>query len=263
MDHIGPFTFVGTRALLATLVLAPFAYLLTPALAHSGDRRLSQNGPFRRPCFRHRRGVAAGGTDYGVGDEHGVSTAIHVVATPFISFALTGKPVAPLIWFAVALSFIGTWLLGGGTLTTFGIGDLGRDLRFLLGASHGDRRHRRTDGPLGLVLRRAVFGGLCDGTGRRLPLRNDHALFCASGPEHSLCRHAPSAMSFTILTFALRATSPSEAAIIIMTETLFAAFGAWLFFNEGLKRRRLRRGRHSFGGGDRATSADTPEMRGR
>jgi drug/metabolite transporter (DMT)-like permease len=40
------------------------------------------------------------------------------------------------------------------------------------------------------------------------------------------------AISFTILTFALRATSPSEAAIIIMTETLFAAFGAWLVFNE-------------------------------
>ncbi len=42
------------------------------------------------------------------------------------------------------------------------------------------------------------------------------------------------AMSFTILTFALRATSPSEAAIIVMTETLFAAFGAWLVFNERL-----------------------------
>jgi drug/metabolite transporter (DMT)-like permease len=41
-------------------------------------------------------------------------------------------------------------------------------------------------------------------------------------------------MSFTILTFALRATSPSEAAIIVMMETLFAAFGALLVFNERL-----------------------------
>ena len=42
------------------------------------------------------------------------------------------------------------------------------------------------------------------------------------------------ALTFTILTMSLRATSPSEAAIIVMTETLFAAFGAWLVFNERL-----------------------------
>ncbi len=40
------------------------------------------------------------------------------------------------------------------------------------------------------------------------------------------------ALTFTALTLALRATSPTEAAIIISTDTLFAALGAWLLLGE-------------------------------
>jgi drug/metabolite transporter (DMT)-like permease len=56
----------------------------------------------------------------------------------------------------------------------------------------------------------------------------------AAAPDILYVGVLSTALTFTILTFALRATSPTEAAILVMTETLFAAFGAWLILNEKL-----------------------------
>ena len=43
-----------------------------------------------------------------------------------------------------------------------------------------------------------------------------------------------SALTFTILTVALQYTPPSEAAVIVSTETVFAAFAAYLLLGERL-----------------------------
>ena len=43
-----------------------------------------------------------------------------------------------------------------------------------------------------------------------------------------------SALTFTLFSIALRYTTPTEATIIVSTETLFAAFGAWLVLGERL-----------------------------
>jgi drug/metabolite transporter (DMT)-like permease len=43
-----------------------------------------------------------------------------------------------------------------------------------------------------------------------------------------------SALTFTLFSIALRYTGPSEATIIVSTETLFAAFGAWWLIGERL-----------------------------
>jgi len=43
-----------------------------------------------------------------------------------------------------------------------------------------------------------------------------------------------SALTFTLFSIALRHTGPTEATIIVSTETIFAAFGAWLVIGERL-----------------------------
>ncbi|MBX3520062.1 MAG: DMT family transporter [Xanthobacteraceae bacterium] len=236
MDHIGPFTFVGSRALLATLVLAPFAFLEHRRSTVPVTGAYLRTGIFAGLAFVTGAVLQQAGLVTASVTNTAFLTALYVVATPFISFALTGKPVAPLIWFAVGLSFVGTWLLGGGTLTTFGVGDILVALSACFWALH--MVIAGVAAPMG----RSVLFSVVQFSVVSVTALAGAALFETVTTDSLRAALSnilyvgvlSTAMSFTILTFALRATSPSEAAIIIMTETLFAAFGAWLFFHEGL-----------------------------
>jgi drug/metabolite transporter (DMT)-like permease len=236
MDHIGPFTFVGARALLAAMVLAPLA------LIEHRRSTVPVSGAFLRTGLLAGLAFVTGAVLQQAGlitasvTNTAFLTALYVIATPFISFLLIRKPIAPLIWLAVLLSFIGTWLLGGGTLTSFGIGDMLVALSAAFWALH--MVIAGIAAPMGrsvlfsviqfvVVATTALAGALLFETITLEGLRG-------AAPSILYVGLLSTAMSFTILTFALRATSPSEAAIIIMMETIFAAFGAWLFLNEKL-----------------------------
>ncbi len=236
MSHIGPMTFVGTRALLATLVLAPLAYLEHRRSEIPIGGKFLRTGIFAGMAFVTGAVLQQAGLITASVTNTAFLTALYVVITPFISFVVTKTPVAPLIWLAVALSFLGTWLLGGGTLTSFGAGDGLVALSAAFWALHIVIAGLAA--PMGrsvlfsvlqfsIVATVALLGALLFET---VTLAGLYAAL----PEILYVGVLSTAMSFTILTFALRATSPSEAAIIVMMETLFAAFGAWLVFNERL-----------------------------
>lgn len=236
MNHIGPMTFVGTRALLATLVLMPLAWLEHRRAQVPIGGRYLRTGIFAGLAFVTGAVLQQTGLITASVTNTAFLTALYVVITPFISFALTGTRIAPLIWLAVMISFIGTWLLGGGTLTSFGIGDYLVALSAAFWALH--MVIAGVAAPMGrsvlfsvlqfsVVALVALAGAFTFETITLAGLRG--AL-----PDILYVGVLSTAMSFTILTFALRATSPSEAAIIVMMETLFAAFGAWLIFNERL-----------------------------
>lgn len=236
MDHIGPFTFVGTRALLAAAVLAPLALIERRRSAVRVSGAFLRTGLLAGLAFVTGAVLQQAGLKTASVTNTAFLTALYVVITPFISFALTGKPIAPLIWLAVALSFAGTWLLGGGTLTSFGLGDMLVALSAAFWALH--MVIAGVAAPMGRSVLFSVIQFTVVGTTALAG-----ALLFETITLDSLRAAAPgilyvglfsTAMSFTILTFALRATSPSEAAIIVMMETLFAAFGAWLVFNERL-----------------------------
>jgi drug/metabolite transporter (DMT)-like permease len=236
MDHIGPFTFVGTRALLAALVLAPLAWIEHRRSTIPVTQAFTRTGLFAGLAFVTGAVLQQAGLITASVTNTAFLTALYVVITPFISFVLIGRPIAPLIWVAVALSFIGTWLLGGGTLASFGVGDALVAFSAAFWALH--IVIAGVAAPMGrsvlfsvvqfsVVAASALTGAILFETITLDSLR-------AAAPSILYVGVLSTAMSFTILTFALRATSPSEAAIIVMTETLFAAFGAWLVFNERL-----------------------------
>jgi drug/metabolite transporter (DMT)-like permease len=60
------------------------------------------------------------------------------------------------------------------------------------------------------------------------------AAILAAGPDILFVGVLSSALTFTILAAALRHTPPSEAAIIVSTEVLFAAFAGMVFLGERL-----------------------------
>ncbi len=236
MAHVGPLLFVAARGLVAALVLAPLVVIEHRRSEAPLDRRMATlsllaGGVFLVAAFLQQSGIKTASVT-----NTGFLTALYVVATPFISFALMGRAIAPAVWGAVALSFAGTWLLGGGTLGGFGRGDLLVAVSALFWALH------LVLAGLAAPLRRPVLFtalqflvvGVIAFSGALLWEPVSIAGLRAAGVDILYVAVLSGALTFTIFTAALRATSPTEAAIIISTDTVFAAFGAWLFLGERL-----------------------------
>ncbi len=236
MAHIGPLTFVAARGLLAALVLAPLALLehrrskfpVSKPLIVTG---IAAGSAFVVASFLQQTGLITASVT-----NTAFLTALYVVVTPFISFVLTRSAISVMIWFAVGLSFAGTWLLGGGTLTSFGAGDWFVAASAVFWALH--LVIASLAAPMGRSVLFSVIQFLVVGVSALVAALLFETITLAGLRAAAIdilyVGVLSTAMTFTILTLALRATSPSEAAIIVMTETLFAAFGAWLVFNERL-----------------------------
>ncbi|MDX2155195.1 MAG: DMT family transporter [Hyphomicrobiaceae bacterium] len=235
IEHVGPILFVAARGAVAALALLPFA-IVEMRSAGTGWTTVLHAGVTAGIAFYVAAVLQQWGLVTATVTNTGFLTALYVVATPFIAWALLGRRPPPLVWLAVILSFVGTWLLGGGTLAAFSAGD-------------------------GLVALSAVFWALhVVLVGRAAPLGRPVAFTClqfvvvgvlgaASAPmletvtmggltrawmEIAYVGLLSSALTFTMFSMALRYTGPSEATVIVSTETLFAAFGAWLVLGERL-----------------------------
>jgi drug/metabolite transporter (DMT)-like permease len=235
MAHLGPMTFIAARAGVAALVLLPLAMIehgrSTSRLTYADLAFvLPGAGAFLTAALFQQFGIKTASVT-----NTGFLTALYVIATPFLSFALTGRSIAPTVWLAAALSFAGTWLLGAGTVGGFGHGDWLIAISALFWALHivvlGLAAPRRpvlfTALQFGAVAVVALAGALLWETINLAELE-------AAAPQILYVGTISTALTFTLFTVALRATSPAEAAIVASSDTLFAAFFAWLLLGERL-----------------------------
>jgi drug/metabolite transporter (DMT)-like permease len=236
MDHIGPLAFIAARGLVAALALAPLAL-------HEHRR-----GP--KPAGKDFWAIAVwGGVFFFVAawlqqagivtatvTNTGFLTALYVVITPFIAWGWSSKVPSAVVWPAAALSAIGTWLLGGGTLSAFSWGDQLVALSALFWAIHVVVTGRAS--PHGrpvayTAIQFAVVGALA-ALGSALYETTTPQGLSAAAIEIAYVGLLSSALTFTILTLALQHTPPSEAAVIVSMETVFAALAAYLLLSERL-----------------------------
>ncbi len=236
MAHMGPFLFIACRGLVASLALLPLVYL---------EHRSSEGWP---PAGIGRAALLAGLAFFGGAafqqfglitatvTNTGFLTALYVVITPFVAWALMRRRPGLLVWLAAALSFVGTWLLGGGSLSAFSTGDILVAICAFFWATH------------------VVVLGKASGLGRPVLLTAAQFVVVSllawiaalsfetvslaaiekAALEIAFVGVMSSAVTFTLFTVALRYTSPSEATIIVSMETVFAAYGAYLFRDEWL-----------------------------
>lgn len=237
MGHIGPLLFIGARAGIAALALAPVALIehrrsgapvpwieLVPVAAWGGLAF------FLGAALQQAGIVTASVTNTGF------LTALYVVVTPFAAWAWHRKAPTPLIWPAVALSFAGTWALGGGAIGGLGSGDLLVAVSAIFWAMHVV-----IVGVSGRLARPVAFTALQFVTVSALGLAGASlfepvslAGLRAAWVEIAYVGLLSSALTFTLLAVALRYTPPSEAAVLVSTETLFAALAGALLLNERL-----------------------------
>lgn len=142
-----------------------------------------------------------------------------------------------MVWPAVALSTLGTWLLGGGgTLSALGYGDWLVALCALFWAIHVVITGRAAPfgRPIGFTaIQFAVVAALA-ALGSTLFETTTLAGLAGAAPDILYVGLLSSALTFTLLTVALQYTPPSEAAVIVSMETVFAALTAYLVLGERL-----------------------------
>lgn len=235
MEHVGPVQFVAARAIVASLALFPLAL----REMRGGDVA------WRDVC----RAALPAGVAFFIGavlqqwgivtatvTNTGFLTALYVVITPFIAWALLGRRPPAVIGSAVALSFVGMWLLGGGTLAAFGIGDALVAISAAFWALHVVLVGRAGSLARPIAFTTLQFAVVAVFGAALVPFVETVSIAGLSSVwiEIAYVGLLSSALTFTLFSIALRHTGPSEATIIVSTETLFAAFGAWWLIGERL-----------------------------
>ena len=235
MDHIGPLAFIAARGAVAALALAPLALRehrrqnTEPATAGFWTIAVSGGAAFFVAAWLQQAGLRTATVT-----NTGFLTALYVVITPFIAWGWSGKVPSPIVWPAVALSAVGTWLLGGGTLAAFSQGDQLVALSALFWATHVVVTGRASvyGRPIAFTaVQFAVVSALATVGCMLLETTTLEGLRGAA-VDIAYVGLLSSALTFTLLTVALQHTPPSEAAVIVSTETVFAALAAYVLLGE-------------------------------
>ncbi|MFN3744129.1 MAG: DMT family transporter [Hyphomicrobiaceae bacterium] len=236
MDHVGPLLFVAARSTVAALALAPLA--LRERLRAGGQpaHGLPSIATLGGAVFFLGAAIQQAGIVTATATNAGFLTALYVVITPFLVWIAMRRAPVWVVWPAVVMSFVGVWLLGGGTLGAFARGDLLIAISAFFWAGHvvivaQAARHAR---PVTFsAIQFAVVAALAL-AGAILFEPISLAALAAAWREIAYVGLLSSALTFTLLAIALKHTPPTEAAIIVSSETLFAALAGYLLLGERL-----------------------------
>lgn len=245
MDDIGPFLFIATRFALACLAVLP---LVIYELRRS-DATLSRadwvsmlvvGAAFFTAMALQQVGLLATTVT-----NAGVFTGLYVVLVPIIALVALQMKQSWIVWPCAFVAFAGIWLLGGGGIDGFNWGDWLVLLGAVFAALHvlaidwSVRRHHRPMALAAVQFAACGLGGLAGFTISRLLDWQYEAAFALptllnAAPEIAYAAFFAGALAFTIMTVCQQYTAPATAAILLSSESLFAALGGALLLGERL-----------------------------
>lgn len=244
MESLGPYTFIAARAGLAALALLPFAGL---------EYRWARDAAGARPAPLLPLGIAWAGFVAGLAfmvaaalqqiglktataSNGGFLTALYVVLTPPLAWAMRGTKPGPVLVPAVALSAVGTWMLGGGAFAALSVGDWFVAACAVFWALHVILSETGSSFGRPILFTALQFAvvALVAGVAAALFETPTWAGLIEARIAILYVGLLSSALTFTILTFALKYAPASEAAVIVSTESLFAALAGALLLGERL-----------------------------
>ncbi|MEP0940315.1 MAG: DMT family transporter [Rhizobiaceae bacterium] len=260
MEDIGPFTFMTLRFALAALAIVPFAYFEWRRVAASGNRQSLLTFRDWQAIFTVGLMFFAAMLFQQVGllattvTNAGILTGLYVVLTPLIAFFALGQNQPKLVWPAALLAFCGIWLLGGGGGGggggNSGLANLNwGDWLILLGAVFA-ALHVLAMGHAVTDLRRpalvacaqfaisGLFAAIGLGVVRLLDWSYEPAIstqtLIAATPEILYAALFAGALAFLLMAICQQYARPSDAAILMSSEALFAAAAGAILLGERL-----------------------------
>lgn len=241
MQHMGPMGFTGVRFLLGAAVVAPLAlrewrYLRARRLQHTREDAVHVAG------LGLLLTLGAGFQQLGVMGTSvtnaGFLTALYVPLVPLLGWLRTG--VAPRAWlWAVALGcVIGTWLLsGGGRFVALSPGDLWILASVLPWAVHvlfvGEVAHRMA-APFLVACGQFVVCGLASLGWAAFTEPLTWSAVVGAAPAIAFTGVLSVGVGYTAQVVAQRYSPPADSAILLSSETLFAALAGYLILGERL-----------------------------
>jgi drug/metabolite transporter (DMT)-like permease len=234
--HIGPLAFIAARCAVAAVALAPFAWQEARGARLPAGRGLPAIAMLGGVTFLIAAWLQQAGIATATVTNTGFLTALYVVITPLFAWGSSGKVPSAIVWPAIALSALGTWLLGGGTLEAFSSGDLLVALSAVFWAAHVviTGRAAALGRPMGFTAAQFMVVTALALLGATALETTSIEGLAAAANDIAYVGLLSTALTFTILTVALRYTPPSEAAVILSTDTVFAALAAYLVLGEQL-----------------------------
>jgi drug/metabolite transporter (DMT)-like permease len=236
MEHLGPLLFVALRSIVAALALAPLAIREARAKATGLPAGLARIALIGGVLFFLGAAFQQFGLRTATVTNTGFLTGLYVVITPLLVWLVQRRRPELLVWLAIALAFAGTWLLGGGTLSGFSTGDRLVAVCAVFWSAHlvATARSAEFDRPMTFSTLQFIVVALI-----ALPLAlatETVSLEAALAAADSILFVGllSSALTFTLLAVAMRHTPPAEAAILVSTETVFAALAGALLLGERL-----------------------------
>lgn len=240
MADVGPLMYTGVRFLLGALIILPLAWREHARLADRGIR----------PDTRDRLAAAGLGLLLTLGvvmqqigiittsvSNAGFLTALYVPLVPLLGWIVDRQRPHPSLWPATIGCLVGTFLLGGGTLTAFNTGDLWVIASTVFWAAHVlwvGRVAGRKGNPIFVALTQfLVCGLLTTSAGALLETTTLSGLWGAL-PAILYGGVLSVGIGYTLQVVAQRHTRPAEAAIILSSEVLFAALAGALYLGERL-----------------------------
>jgi len=127
MDSIGPYLFIATRFLVATLVVLPFAVRESYATAQTKKHRLSAGTWCRFALIGVVLFLGMSTQQTGLlttsVTNSGFLTGLYVIFTPLLVVIMFRESLNRIIWFAAMLALYGIFLLSGGNISDLVVGD--------------------------------------------------------------------------------------------------------------------------------------------
>ncbi len=236
MAHIGPLLFVAVRSAIACIILFPLAFYERRAQTPTFPAGLWRVGLLGGVMFFLGGALQQIGLVTATVTNTGFLTGLYVIVTPLLVWMFFRRQPQAHIWLAVAMAFVGTWFLGGGTIGGLSTGDILVAISAIFWAAHMVVIERASvhNSPTAFTAIQFLGTGALAVIGALAfePIRLSGLI--AAWPELLFVGVLSSALTFTLLAVAMRHAQASEAAIIVSLETVFAALFAATMLGERL-----------------------------
>lgn len=232
---IGPLLFVGCRFFISAVILAPFAYWERYRRKKSVTVSVKTLKKHLAPLYAvFLAGVAAQqiAMQTTTVTNAGFLTGLYVLLTPFAAWAILRERPSAISWVAALLCLLGVFLLGDGSLSRLTQGDWLAIFGAAMFAAHTVLITLivvKSRAPLTLAFQQytacALFGLFCAAIFETVEL----SLIFNVLPEILYAAVMSGAIAYTLQIVSQQHTPPSDAAVILSGEALFAALaGVWL-----------------------------------
>jgi drug/metabolite transporter (DMT)-like permease len=240
MGHIGPLAFTGLRFLVGAAVVAPLAWRELAQLSRRG-RRHDRGEMLRVAGLGVLLCLGAVWQQFGVMNttvtSAGFLTALYVPAVPILAWALMRQTAGVMVWLSVAACLAGTWLLSGAGRVSMNVGDawiLASVLPWALHVLWVGQVARRLGAPFAVACGQFIVCGLVSLAWALASEPLTAPMMLAAAPAIAFAGVLSVGFGFTMQVVAQRHTHAADAAILLSSETLFAALAGYAFLGDRL-----------------------------